>query len=60
MRAMTLDEAYEVIEKSSEGVRYPFSLVKEAHRIIDESRKQEEKKPSIEGFVFSETQLPLF
>ena len=50
MKAMTLDDAYEIIEKSSEGAGYPFAVVREAHRIIDESRK--EQKPSPEGFFF--------
>ena len=40
MKKMNLNSAYEILEKSSEGCRYSFSVIKEAQRIIHEHEKE--------------------
>lgn len=42
MKKIDLNSAYEILEKSSEGCRYSFSVIKEAQKIIDEHEKEKE------------------
>lgn len=47
MKKMDLNSAYEILEKSSEGCRFSFFVIKEAQKVIEEHEK-EKQLPTLE------------